>query len=157
MIERMSHRFMDVKTGETFTGRDLLLALIKETEGAEKCDWIRFYIRGLPDLQSVVGSKSFDVLVYIYSHLNFYDNTFVGSYETISQNTGISIATVTRVMGKFQEADIIRPREIKSTWMMNPHYGFAGRKEKEAMLEDRYWDCKSKTHFTRHERKDENA
>lgn len=151
MLERMSHRFIDVKTGETFMGRDLMMMLISEMDGSEdKFDWIRLFVSGLPGIQEVVNSKAFNVLAYILSHMDFRDNTFEGSYETISNETGISFATVVRAMEKFRAADIIRPRRIKSTWMLNPHYGFAGRKEKKAFLEDRYWELKSETHFTRY-------
>ena len=66
----------------------------------------------LSDILTVLGiisnSKQLDVVLYVMAHIKQSDNTFVGSYDKIARECGVSKRTVITTMKKLLEVDFIR-------------------------------------------------
>ncbi len=126
--------YIDPETGGMISEEEIVTKAMQRMDGHEKYDWFRLYPRNAQDLKKVVDSPKYDVLAFILSHLNFMDNSFEGSFKTIAEQTKVSESTVVRVMKTLQELDYIRPKDVRSSWMVNPAIGYAGRQGKDRFL-----------------------
>lgn len=63
----------------------------------------KVYMKGFTKVLSSLQCKQVDVLVYILEHTRSSDNTLSATYRQISDDTGVSLDTVTRIMGKLQK------------------------------------------------------
>lgn len=95
----------------------------------------------LSDILTVLGiisnSKQLDVVLYVMGHIKQSDNTFVGSYDKIAKEIGVSKRTVITTMKKLLEVDFIR-RVQNGYYQVNPKYILKGNENKRRMVIDYY-------------------
>lgn len=97
----------------------------------------------LGDVLTIMGvisnSKQLDVVIYVMQHIKPSDNCFVGSYDKIAQNSGVSKMTVVTTMKKLLENDFLR-RVQNGVYQVNAKYIVKGNENKRRMVIDYYND-----------------
>ena len=94
--EKMRH-LVDTETGERIDVNQIT----KRVYG-QKSFW-KVYLMDFLQVLGILDSKQVDVLIYILEHTEPANNTFIGSQRAISDKSGVSLSTVSRIMSKLQE------------------------------------------------------
>lgn len=126
-------KFQDIETGE----------IIELDETYKMAFGIKqFWKIYLADFLSILGlvadNQQINVLIYILENVNQTNNIFIGTYEKISENTGISRSTVARIIKKLKNVkyknDVMMRKIQNGVWMVSPHLLIKGGENKRKSL-----------------------
>lgn len=114
------------------TGEALDLIIDKEVSSQN------FWKIWLSDILTVMGiisnSKQLDVVLYIMQNIKQSDNTFIGTYESVSKSTNISEKTVATAFRTLLKNDFIRRIGYGGLYQVNPKYIIKGNESKRRMI-----------------------
>jgi DNA-binding Lrp family transcriptional regulator len=88
------------------------------------------------DFLSVLGiidSKQLDVFIYIVENTNQSNNTFIGTYEKIAKDVGVSRPTISSILKKLQGNNFIKKVQ-NGVWLVNPNILMKGNDTKRQIL-----------------------
>ena len=118
---------MDVDTGEMMTV-DQITKRVYGTKNFWKC-----YLMDFLTVLGVMDSKQVDIFIYIVENTNQSNNTFLGTYDKIANDVGVSRPTIARIMKKLQENNFVK-RIQNGAWLVNPNILMKGNDSKRQIL-----------------------
>nr|WP_279285522.1 replication/maintenance protein RepL [Clostridium sp. C8-1-8] len=80
-----------------------------------------------------MDNKQLDIFIYIAENTNHVTNTFIGTYEKISRDTGASSRTIAKIMKKLQVNNFIKKVQ-NGVWLVNPNILMKGNDNKRKIL-----------------------
>lgn len=104
----------DNETGEQYTAQG-----IKKTFLGTKQFW-KLYLSDFLTVLGLCDSRQLDVLIYVLDNTDARTNLFLGTYDKIVEDTGISRPTVCRIMRKLLDNNFITRRN-NGVYRVNPN------------------------------------
>ena len=92
--------------------------IIKRVYGSK--NFWKCYLMDFLMVLGIVDSKQLDVFVFIVENTNQSNNVFLGTYDHISKEVGVSRPTIAKIMKKLQENNFIK-RIQNGAWLVNPN------------------------------------
>lgn len=117
---------------DTETGEQILVDQITKRVYGTKQFW-KMYLMDFLMVLGIIDSKQVDVFIYIVENTNQSTNTFIGTYDKISKDVGVSRPTIARIMKKLQENHFIK-RVQNGVWLVNPNILMKGGDTKRQIL-----------------------
>ena len=133
LIGNRTRELLDVETGEKITVNQIT----KRVYGSK--NFWKCYLMDFLTILGIVDSKQLDVLIYIIENTHPATNIFLGTYERIMNNTGVSRPTVAKIMKKLQQANFIQKIQ-NGAWCVNPQILVKGGDFKQQILLSYYQD-----------------
>lgn len=133
LIGNRTRELLDVETGEKITVNQIT----KRVYGSK--NFWKCYLMDFLTILGIVDSKQLDVLIYIIENTHPATNIFLGTYERIMTNTGVSRPTVAKIMKKLQQANFIQKIQ-NGAWCVNPQILVKGGDFKQQILLSYYQD-----------------
>lgn len=133
LIGNRTRELLDVETGEKITVNQIT----KRVYGSK--NFWKCYLMDFLTILGIVDSKQLDVLIYIIENTHPATNIFLGTYERIMTNTGVSRPTVAKIMKKLQQANFIQKMQ-NGAWCVNPQILVKGGDFKQQILLSYYQD-----------------
>ena len=127
LIGSKRRNIMDVDTGEMMTV-DQITKRVYVTKNFWKC-----YLMDFLTVLGVMDSKQVDIFIYIVENTNQSNNTFLGTYDKIANDVGVSRPTIARIMKKLQENNFVK-RIQNGAWLVNPNILMKGNDSKRQIL-----------------------
>ena len=127
LIGSKRRNIMDVDTGEMMTV-DQITKRVYGTKNFWKC-----YLMDFLTVLGVMDSKQVDIFIYIVENTNQSNNTFLGTYDKIANDVGVSRPTIARIMKKLQENNFVK-RIQNGAWLVNPNILMKGNDSKRQIL-----------------------
>lgn len=127
LIGERKRQLVDVDTGE----RILVDQITKRVYGT-KAFW-KVYLMDFLMVLGIIDSKQLDVFIYIVEHTDPSQNVFIGTYDRIGADTGVSRQTIAKIMKKLQANGFIRKRQ-QGVWYVNPNILMKGNDTKRQIL-----------------------
>lgn len=93
----------------------------------------KVYLMDFLNILGIIDSKQLDVFIYIAENTNQNTNLFIGTYRSISEDVGVGVSTVTRIMKKLQENNFIMKKQ-NGVYLVNPNIMMRGNDNKRQML-----------------------
>lgn len=93
----------------------------------------KVYLMDFLSILGIIDSKQLDVFIYIAENTNQNTNMFIGTYRSISEDVGVGVSTVTRIMKKLQENNFIMKKQ-NGVYLVNPNIMMKGNDHKRQML-----------------------
>lgn len=93
----------------------------------------KVYLMDFLSILGIIDSKQLDVFIYIAENTNQSTNLFIGTYRSISEDVGVGVSTVTRIMKKLQENNFIMKKQ-NGVYLVNPNIMMRGNDNKRQML-----------------------
>jgi len=93
----------------------------------------KVYLMDFLSILGIIDNKQLDVFIYIAENTNQNTNMFIGTYRSISEDVGVGISTVTRIMKKLQENNFISKKQ-NGVYLVNPNIMMRGNDNKRQML-----------------------
>jgi hypothetical protein len=93
----------------------------------------KVYLMDFLSILGIIDSKQLDVFIYIAENTNQNTNLFIGTYRSISEDVGVGVSTVTRIMKKLQENNFIMKKQ-NGVYLVNPNIMMRGNDHKRQML-----------------------
>ena len=81
----------------------------------------------------IIDSKQLDVFIFIVENTNQATNTFLGTYDHIAKQVGVSRPTIAKIMKKLQENNFIKKIQ-NGAWLVNPNILMKGNDTKRQIL-----------------------
>lgn len=131
LIKSQIRTFTDNDTGEIFEAEQI----IKRFYG-QKQFW-KIYLMDFLKILGILESRQLDVLIYMLENTEPANNTFIGTYNEIQRNTGVSRGTIASIMKKLQEHNFIK-KIHNSVWQINPRIMMKGSEFKKSLLINYY-------------------
>lgn len=101
----------------------------------------KMYLMDFLSVLGIIDNKQLDVFIYIAENTNQSNNLFIGTYRSISEDVGVGLSTVTRIMKKLQENNFIRKKQ-NGVYLVNPNIMMKGNDTKRQMLISYYEEDK---------------
>lgn len=98
--------------------------------------WKLYMNEFLPVLR-VFRNRQLDVLIYILEHIQSADNTFIGTYQRISKDCGVSMDTVRRTMQSLQEVGFLKKIQ-NGVYVISPNILVKGDDTKKGKLAKKF-------------------
>lgn len=127
LIGSKRRNIMDVDTGEMMTV-DQITKRVYGTKNFWKC-----YLMDFLTVLGVMDSKQVDIFIYIVENTNQSNNIFLGTYDKIANDVGVSRPTIARIMKKLQENNFVK-RIQNGAWLVNPNILMKGNDSKRQIL-----------------------
>ena len=102
LIGTKTRSLIDLETGEQIEVQQI----VKRVYG-QKMFW-KVYLLDFLQVLGVLDSKQVDVFIYVLQNTEPSNNTFIGSQRKIAEKTGVSLDTVSKIMGKLQKVGFIK-------------------------------------------------
>nr|CDL67197.1 unnamed protein product [uncultured bacterium] len=131
LIKRQIRTFIDKDTGEIFEADQI----IKRFYG-QKQFW-KVYLMDFLSILGIFDSKQLDVFIYILENTEPANNTFIGTYDKIEKNTGVSRPTIAKIIKKLQEHKFINKIQ-NGVWQVNPRIMMKGSEFKKSLIINYY-------------------
>lgn len=93
----------------------------------------KVYLMDFLSILGIIDSKQLDVFIYIAENTNQNTNLFIGTYRSISEDVGVGVSTVTRIMKKLQENQFIMKKQ-NGVYLINPNIMMKGNDHKRQIL-----------------------
>jgi len=135
LLGTQKKRLIDEDTGE----RIEVEQITKRALG-QKQFW-KVYLMDFLQILGVLDSKQVDILIYILENTESANNTFIGTYNKIQAEVGVSRGTVATVMTKLQENNFIEKVQ-NGVWQVSPNIMMKGSEHKKSLLLNYYDDSK---------------
>jgi len=110
-IKDNEFRLLNMHTGETTS-----LDIIESSDRPER--WDKVYTKQLARMLELVGDERMKVIAYLIKRKDQYNGVNTTTKE-ISESTGVSMATVNRVMKKMQDHDYLH-KVRNGKWRLSP-------------------------------------
>lgn len=127
LVGERRRELMDTETGEVIQ----VDQITKRVYGT-KAFW-KVYLQDFLAVLGIVDSRQLDVFIYVAEHTNPSDNIFIGTYDKIGADTGVSRQTISRIMKKLQEQNFIAKVQ-QGVWRVNPCVLMKGNDHKRQIL-----------------------
>ncbi|MED0665622.1 replication/maintenance protein RepL [Bacillus badius] len=93
----------------------------------------KMYLMDFLSVLGIIDNKQLDVFIYIAENTNQSNNLFIGTYRSISEDVGVGLSTVTRIMKKLQESNFIKKKQ-NGVYLVNPNIMMKGNDTKRQIL-----------------------
>lgn len=127
LVGSRKRELLDVETGE-----QIFVDQITKRVYGSKNFW-KCYLFDFLTVLGIIDSKQLDIFVFILEHTNPSNNTFIGTYKTISENTGCSSRTIAKIMKKLQSNNFVKKIQ-NGVWFVNPNILMKGNDTKRQIL-----------------------
>lgn len=114
------------------TGEQIWVDQISKRTYGTKNFW-KCYLMDFLTVLGIIDSKQLDIFIYIVENTNQSNNTFLGTYKKISEDTGCSSRTIAKIMTKLQENNFIKKIQ-NGAWLVNPNILMKGNDTKRQIL-----------------------
>lgn len=131
LIGMKNKTYIDTETGE-------YVECIQETKrfyGTQQ--FYKVFLADLLQMLGILESKPLDVLCYIIDNTNPSNNVFLGTYERIMRDTGISRATIAKVMTRLQQGGYLKKLQ-NGVYFVSPNVILKGNDNKKRTLVIQY-------------------
>lgn len=135
LIGQQKRTLIDQETGEVVH----VDQITKRVYGTKQF-W-KVYLMDFLSILGIIDSKQLDVFIYIAENTNQNTNMFIGTYRSISEDVGVGVSTVTRIMKKLQENNFIMKKQ-NGVYLVNPNIMMKGNDHKRQMLLSYYEEDK---------------
>lgn len=127
LIGQKQKNYMDMETGEIIH----VDQIAKRVYGTKKF-W-KIYLMDFLTILGIVDNKQVDIFIYIVENTNQATNMFIGTYDKIGKDVGVSRATIAKIMKKLQENNFIKKVQ-NGIWLVNPNILMKGNDTKRQIL-----------------------
>lgn len=127
LVGSKKRELVDVETGEQIFV-DQITKRVYGTKNFWKC-----YLMDFLTVLGIIDSKQLDIFIFIVENTNQSNNTFLGTYKHISEQTGCSSRTIAKIMKKLQENNFIKKIQ-NGAWLVNPNILMKGNDTKRQIL-----------------------
>lgn len=127
LIGSRKRELVDVQTGE-----QIFVDQITKRVYGTKNFW-KVYLMDFLTVLGIIDSKQLDVFIYLVENTNQSNNTFLGTYDKIAKDVGVSRPTIAKIMKKLQDHGFIR-RLQAGAWLVNPNILMKGNDTKRQIL-----------------------
>ena len=127
LVGSRKRELIDVQTGE-----QIFVDQITKRVYGSKNFW-KCYLMDFLTVLGIIDSKQLDIFIFIVENTNQSNNTFLGTYKHISEQTGCSSRTIAKIMKKLQENNFIRKIQ-NGAWLVNPNILMKGNDTKRQIL-----------------------
>ena len=127
LIGHKPRELMDIETGEKI----LVDQITKRVYGSKRF-W-KVYLMDFLTVLGIVDSKQLDIFIYIVENTDPNKNIFLGTYQKIAKDTGVSEPTIAKLMKKLQNNHFIK-RIQNGAWFVNPNILMKGDDRKRQIL-----------------------
>ena len=117
---------------DTETGEQILVDQITKRVYGSKNFW-KMYLMDFMMVLGIIDSKQVDVFIYIVENTNPSNNTFLGTYDKISQDVGVCRQTIAKIIRKLQDNGFIKKIQ-QGAWLVNPNILMKGNDQKRQIL-----------------------
>lgn len=112
-----ARRFIDSETGEIFDAQMVI-------KGASDSGFKKIWLGHILELVEEIGNAKMRVLMWLLDRADG-QNQVLATYDEIAKETGVSRATVARLLVSLQDANVIQQTR-RSLWRINPEVVFKG-------------------------------
>lgn len=127
LVGQQRRELMDTKTGELMHV-DQITKMVYGSKNFWKC-----YLMDFLTVLGIMDSKQVDIFIYIVENTNQSNNVFLGTYDKIAKDVGVSRPTIAKIMKKLQENNFIK-RMQNGAWLVNPNILMKGNDNKRQIL-----------------------
>ncbi len=127
LVGSKKRELVDVETGEQIFV-DQITKRVYGTKNFWKC-----YLMDFLTVLGIIDSKQLDVFIFIVENTNQATNTFLGTYDHIAKQVGVSRPTIAKIMTKLQENNFIKKIQ-NGAWLVNPNILMKGNDTKRQIL-----------------------
>ena len=127
LVGQQRRELMDTKTGELMHV-DQITKMVYGSKNFWKC-----YLMDFLSVLGIMDSKQVDIFIYIVENTNQSNNVFLGTYDKIAKDVGVSRPTIAKIMKKLQENNFIK-RMQAGAWLVNPNILMKGNDNKRQIL-----------------------
>ena len=121
---------------DTETGEKILVDQITKRVYGTKNFW-KVYLMDFLTVLGIIDSKQVDIFIYIVENTNQSNNIFLGTYEKIANDVGVSKPTIAKIMKKLQENKFVKKVQ-NGAWLVNPNILMKGNDSKRQILLNYY-------------------
>lgn len=127
LVGSRKRELLDLETGE-----QIFVDQITKRVYGSKNFW-KCYLMDFLTVLGIIDSKQLDVFVFIAENTNQSNNTFLGTYDHIAKQVGVSRPTIAKIMKKLQENNFIKKIQ-NGAWLVNPNILMKGNDNKRQIL-----------------------
>jgi len=127
LVGSRKRELLDVQTGE-----QIFVDQITKRVYGSKNFW-KCYLMDFLTVLGIIDSKQLDVFIFIVENTNQATNTFLGTYDHIAKQVGVSRPTIAKIMKKLQENNFIKKIQ-NGAWLVNPNILMKGNDTKRQIL-----------------------
>lgn len=127
LIGQKKRELVDRETGEVIW----VDQIIKRTYGTK--NFWKCYLMDFLTVLGIIDSKQLDVFIFIVENTQQANNTFLGTYDHIAKQVGVSRPTIAKIMKKLQENNFIKKIQ-NGAWLVNPNILMKGNDTKRQIL-----------------------
>ena len=127
LVGSRKRELLDVQTGE-----QIFVDQITKRVYGSKNFW-KCYLMDFLTVLGIIDSKQLDVFIFIVENTSQSTNTFLGTYDHIAKQVGVSRPTIAKIMKKLQENNFIRKIQ-NGAWLVNPNILMKGNDTKRQIL-----------------------
>ena len=102
LVGSKKRHLVDVDTGESILV-DQVTKRVYGTKQFWKC-----YLMDFLTVLGIIDNKQVDIFIYIVENTNQTTNLFIGTYDKIAKDVGVSRPTIARIMKKLQENNFVK-------------------------------------------------
>lgn len=117
---------------DTETGESILVDQITKRVYGSKNFW-KMYLMDFLMVLGIIDSKQVDVFIYVVENTNQSNNIFLGTYQKIAEDVGVSYPTIAKIMKKLQDNNFIKKIQ-NGAWLVNPNILMRGNDQKRQIL-----------------------
>ena len=114
------------------TGEVIMVDQITKRVYGTKQFW-KVYLMDFLSILGILESKQLDVFIYIAENTNQSNNIFLGTYDKIAKDVGVSRPTIAKIMKKLQENNFVKKVQ-NGAWLVNPNILMKGNDTKRQIL-----------------------
>ena len=127
LVGSKKRHLVDVDTGESILV-DQVTKRVYGTKQFWKC-----YLMDFLTVLGIIDNKQVDIFIYIVENTNQTTNLFIGTYDKIAKDVGVSRPTIARIMKKLQENNFVKKVQ-NGLWLVNPNILMKGNDTKRQIL-----------------------
>lgn len=135
LVGQQKRTLIDQTTGELI----MVDQITKRVYGTKQF-W-KVYLMDFLTVLGIIDNKQLDIFIYIVEHTEPSTNTFIGTYDTIGKEVGVSRQTIAKIMKKLQQNNFITKKQ-NGVWIVNPNILMKGNDTKRQILLS-YYDTKN--------------
>ena len=144
LIGTQKKELIDVETGE-----QIFVDQITKRVYGSKNFW-KMYLMDFLMVLGIIDSKQVDIFIYIVENTNPSTNIFLGTYDKIAADVGVSRPTIARIMKKLQDNNFVK-RIQNGAYLVNPNILMKGNDRKRQILLS-YYDSEDPINEITHSR-----
>lgn len=114
------------------TGEEMVVDQITKRVYGSKQFW-KVYLMDFLTVLGIIDSKQLDVFIYIAQNTDPSKNIFIGTYDDIARDVGVSRPTISKIMKRLQEHKFIK-KHHSGVWYVNPNILMKGDDHKRQIL-----------------------